>query len=287
MNPKLHAFLLSWEWPALIVGGLLLAGGLYAIGTVRLRRRAGGRAAPPPWRAWCYASGLLCLVLAFLSPIAVYGSLFFFMHMIQHMLLIIFAAPLLLLGAPLPPLLWGLPRGARRTIGAVIAPRQPLARLGGLLTAPLVALFLFLGTVAAWHLPRLYDLAQGRTRAHDLEHLTFLGTALLYWWAIVHPAGGRRRLGYVLAIPYLLLSFVEGTVIGILLTFAGHPVYRTYTQVPRVWGLSVLDDQQIGGLIMWVVGGAFYLLPLLVLIAVMLQDEERRKRAQPRRVYGG
>jgi cytochrome c oxidase assembly factor CtaG len=140
--------------------------------------------------------------------------------------------------------------------------------------------------VAAWHLPRLYDAAQGRTLTHDFEHFTFFATALLYWWNIIHPAGGRRRLGYGLAIPYLLLSFLEGTVIGVILTFSAGPLYQTYQRVPRVWGLSVMDDQQIGGLIMWVIGGALYLIPLLVLVFALLQADERAQRARDRWVEG-
>lgn len=285
MSPELAAFLSSWKFEPTIGVGLLVSGALYAVSWRRMRRCAGGRGALPTWRVWCFAGGLACVVLALLSPVAVYVPLLFAMHMIQHMLPIIGAAPLLVLGAPLLPALWALPLLVRRFYGALFQARQPLGRLLGALRHPLVALLLFLGVVALWHLPRFYDAAQGRTAIHDFEHLSFLGTALLYWYAIIHPGGGRRRLGRALAIPYLPASFAEGSAIGIALAFAGSPVYETYRQAPRIWGLSALEDQQIAGLIMWVVGGLFYLLPLLLILGQLLREDERRSRRQVRRRY--
>lgn len=282
MSPELVAFLSSWTFEPTIVVGLLLSGALYAIGWRRMRRLAGGRGSLPPWRAWCFGGGLACVALALLSPIAVYVPLLFTMHMIQHMLLIIGAAPLIALGAPLLPHLWALPRGARRAIGGLLASRTPPGRLLGALAHPLVGLASFLGLVALWHIPAFYDAAQGRSFTHNIEHLSFLGSALLYWWALAHRGMGAHRLPDALAIPYLLLSFLEGTVIGVWLTFASAPVYATYRAAPRIWDLSAHTDQQIGGLIMWVVGGGFYLLPLLLLLYRLLTAEDR-DRARRRR----
>jgi cytochrome c oxidase assembly factor CtaG len=273
MNPKVYAFLLSWAWAPVPSMGIVLATGLYVRGWLILRRRTRRRGGLADWRAWCYAAGVTSLILALLSPIATYGSLFFFMHMIQHLLLMLFAAPFILLGAPLLPLLWALPDGLRQPIGHVFVTQSLAHRLFHVLTQPLVAMGLFVGVVAVWHVPRFYDIAQGHTFWHDVEHGMFFGTALLYWWPVIHPTGGRRRLGYGLAIPYLLLSMVEGTVIGVLLTFADEPVYQTYQQVPRVWGLSVVTDQQLGGLLMWIAGGHLYLLPVLILLSLWLKHE--------------
>lgn len=141
---------------------------------------------------------MLALFLAVLSPIGVYGERFFFMHMIQHLLLLLIAPPLLLLGAPLVPSLWGLPTGARQAVGRHLAPSCPLARLGHVVTQPLVAVAAYVVTIALWHVPVVFDAAQGPTLVHDLQHMMFFGTALLYWWPIIHPAGGRRRLSYTL-----------------------------------------------------------------------------------------
>ncbi|HEY8478180.1 MAG TPA: cytochrome c oxidase assembly protein [Chloroflexota bacterium] len=273
MDPKLAAFLASWTWEPIILFGLTLAAGLYALGWWRLRRR--GRVALPAWRAGCYAGGLVALAVALLSPVATYGSLFFFLHMIQHLLMMIVAAPLILLGAPLLPLLWSLPPGARREVGLLFVSGRPLHRVFHALTHPLVAAAIYLSTVAVWHVPAFYDAAQGRTLVHDLEHVMFLGAALLYWWPVVHPTGGRRRLSYALALPYLFVAMLEGNLLGALITFARAPLYPTYEQVPRVWGLSVMDDQQLGGLIMWIPGGTVYLIPMFVFLALLLGGEER------------
>lgn len=146
----------------------------------------------------------------------------------------------------------------------------------------------FVVTVAVWHLPRFYDAAQGRTLPHDLQHLMFFGTVLLYWWPVVHPSGGRRRLGDAATIPYLLPPFLEGMLIGVLLTFADRPFYRYYADMEPTWGFSTMGDQQLGGLIMWVPGGMLFLIPLIGLLTVLLRSEDRNAggtaaRPRPRR----
>ena len=275
LNQDLQTFLESWSLDPTVLGGAGLGAALYAYGWRRLRRPGFSHPVLANWRAWCFAGGMATIVLALLSPIDSFSELFFFMHMIQHLLLVEVAAPLMLLGAPLLPLLWALPRRLRVGLGSVFGPSNPLKRVLGFLTHPLMAASLYVGALAVWHLPEFYDAAQGRTVTHDFEHIVFLGTALLYWWPIIHPAGGRRRLGYAAAIPYLLPPMLAGSLIGALLTFARHPLYATYLRVPRVWGISVLQDQQLAGLIMWVPGGLVYIFPIFVLIALLLRQEDR------------
>ena len=195
------------------------------------------------------------------------------MHMIQHLLLLLIAPPLLWLGAPLVPSLWGLPATVRRRVSRRLKPDGSLARIGYAVTRPSVAIVLYVGAVAIWHVPAFYDRAQGRTITHDLEHLAFLGTALLYWWPVVHPSGGRRRLSVGWAIPYLLPPMLEGMLIGALITFADRPLYRTYAGMEPTWGFSAVGDQELGGLIMWVPGGMLFLIPLIGLLAALLQEE--------------
>ena len=260
-------------WPAepVLQVGLMAMAGLYVLGWRRLGRASS--AAIPAWRVWCYAGGVLALVLSLLSSIAVYSERLFFMHIVQHLLLLI-APPLLLLGAPLVPSLWGLPVSARRAIGRHLAPHRLLARVGHVLTHPLVAVAAYVITIGLWHVPAFYDAAQGRTITHDLEHLMFFGTAMLYWWPVIHPSGGRRRLSYALALPYLLPPFLEGMLIGALITLADRPLYRTYAEMTATWDFSVLGDQQLGGLIMWVPGGMFFLIPVIGLLAMLVRQEE-------------
>jgi putative membrane protein len=264
----------AWPVEPVLLVSLTAIACLYWLGWSRLSRVAGGIAVSTS-RAAAFITGLAAMAVALLSPVAVYSERLFFMHMIQHLLLLLIAPPLLLLGKPLVPMLWGLPSSWRRRAGQMLGPSHVLARLGDTLTMPLVAASAFVITIAVWHIPVFYDAAQGRTLTHDLEHLMFFGTALLYWWPVIHPAGGRRRLSYGLAVPYLLPPFLESLVIGVLLTFADRPLYRTYAEMEMPWGFSVVSDQQLGGLIMWIPGGMLFLIPLIGLLTAVLRNEER------------
>jgi len=285
VNPALSAFLLSWEWDLTVITGLVLAAVLYWRGWRVLRRQTRGRAGLQPWRAWSFGAGLFSIALALLSPIGSYGHLFFFLHMTQHVLLIIFGAPFVLLGAPLVPIMLGLPRSVRGAVGYVFSAKLPFRMLLHLLTTPLVAMVIFLLIIGMWHVPRYYDAAQGNSIVHYLEHIMFLGGALLYWWPVIHPSGGKRRLGYGPALGYLLPSLVQGMIIGAILTFAKEPLYETYKAVPRVWSLSALADQQLAGIIMWLVGGFLYLIPVFVLLSQFIKDDDE-DAGQARRAYG-
>lgn len=282
-------FWAAWVNEPLPLLGLGVAAALYWVGWSRLSRVAHGGAVSAG-QATAFFAGLVALLLALLSPIAAYSERLFFMHMVQHLLLLLAAPSLLLLGKPLVPMLWGLPVGARRWVARQMTPGSVLSRIGDVLTNPIVAVVAFTLTVAIWHVPAFYDAAQGRTLTHDLEHLMFFGVALLYWWPVIHPAGGRRRLSYAWAIPYLVPPFVEGMLLGILLTFADTPLYRTYAAMEPTWGLSTLSDQQIGGLVMWIPGGLFFLIPVLgILTAIFRQEDERadeRARIEPRGPVG-
>ncbi|MCL5109555.1 MAG: cytochrome c oxidase assembly protein [Chloroflexi bacterium] len=275
MNPEVVALLFSWNWEPPVVAGLILAVGSYTAGWWRLRQRPRGTAVAPLWRACCYWSGLILVGLSLLSPVATFSRLLFFMHMTQHVLLLQ-AAPLILLGRPMLPVLWSLPRAVRRELALLMVPSNPLHGPYHALTHPAVGISAYVITLAAWHAPALYDSAQGETLLHELEHTLFLGCSLLAWWTIVNPTGGPRRLSYGRAIFYLLPVMFEPHVLAMVLTFANRPLYVTYQLVPRLWGLSVLVDQQIGGAIMWVAGGIPHLVAVLVLVVLVLRQEERQ-----------
>jgi putative membrane protein len=270
----LKAFLLSWSFELEVVIGLALAAGLYARGWVRLRRRGRGGRALRPWRAWCFGGGLLAVAVALLSPIATFDSLFMFMHMIQHLLLVMIAAPLIWLGAPLLPMLWAFDRKTRRGLGSLMHPTSRVHAVFHFLTRPSVALPILVLTIIAWHYPPFYDAAQGRTLIHDLEHATFFAAALLFYWPLIQPTGGKRRLSYGAGILYLFPAKITGFVIGASLSMAQTPWYQTYIDAPRVWGLSALADQQLAGLIMWIFGGLLYIVPLLILVVMMIREDE-------------
>lgn len=259
----------DWDPTLLTIIGLSVA--LYAVGWRRLRQRASRHMVLPTWRLYCFLGGLGTVWVALLSPLAQYDDLLFFMHMIQHLLLVLIAAPLILLGAPLLPMLWALPRNLRVELGRLFSP-GPIQRVFTVLTHPLVAVTVYCAAFAIWHIPTFYDAAQGHTLTHNLEHSIFLGSALLFWWPVIHPSGGRRRLSYAAGVVYFLPPMLIGSLIGALLTFAGHPLYATYQDAPRTWGISVMLDQQLAGLIMWVPGGLFFLVPIFIFLVLLFRE---------------
>jgi putative membrane protein len=264
----------AWSWDPLILLSVGLVAIVYARGLRRIRRRT-RRAPPEIWRATAFGSGLAMLIVALQSPISTYDNSLFNIHMLQHMLLVLGTAPLLLIGAPLLPLLWGLPEQERRGVGRLLGRHGPLHTFGHRITQPLVAEVLFVSTLACWHVPVLYDAAQGRSITHNLEHAMLLGTAVLFWWPLLPPIGASKQVSRGLAVVYLAAAAVEGTVIGALLTFSSEPLYTTYRLAPRITELSVLQDQQLAGLIMWVPSGLVYLSAILVQIGLLLRSDEQ------------
>ncbi|HEX2922544.1 MAG TPA: cytochrome c oxidase assembly protein [Chloroflexota bacterium] len=278
MSDESMALLTSWNLEPELVAGLVVAIGLYFVGWMRLSRRTSEGRLLVRWWAWCYCSGMAAIAIALLSPVETFSGLFFFVHMIQHLLLMLVAAPLLWLGAPILPLMWALPRRVRVGLGRMFACGRPLHALLNFLTNPLVAQALFLATLAGWHVPPYYDIAQGRSLIHEFEHTMFLGTSLLFWWPVVHPWGGKRRLSYEAGIAYFIPPILVSNLIGALLTFAGRPLYTNYLHVPRLWGISVVLDQQLGGLIMWVPGMIPYAIAIFLLVSQLMKQGELREK---------
>jgi cytochrome c oxidase assembly factor CtaG len=209
-----------------------------------------------------------------MSPIDSYDQQLFSLHMVEHLLLTLCAAPLLLLGRPLVPMLRALPAQERRGAARIFKPRGRIGQLGATMVRAPIALSLYLVVFATWHVPALYDAAQGSTLTHYAEHASLFGSALLFWWPVIHPHGGPRRLPRAAAVVYLILPIFAGTIIGALLTFSPRPIYATYSTAARVTNLSALDDQQLAGLIMWIPGGLAYLVPILALLARILRQDE-------------
>lgn len=265
-------FLTAWLIDPLAVAVLVLAAVLYLLG----RARMGGMPdARPVGRTWAYLSGLLVVGLALLSPVSVYSDRLFFMHVFQHLLLTVVAVPLLLQGAPVGPLLWSLPASLRRRLERPLSPGSAAAGVFHRLTSPIVAASIYLLVFAAWYLPPLFDAAQGGAAAHHAAHLTLLLAAALFWWPVAYPTLGSSRLNHITAVMYLLVAAGLGGLIGGALTFLERPAYGTYTGVPRTWGISVVGDQQIGGAVMWAVGGLVYLSWAFVQLIRFLINEER------------
>ena len=258
-----------------------MTAGIYLRGWRELHRRLPRRFAV--WRLIAFQAGLLTLFLALASPLHPLAELLLQFHMIQHLLLMMVVPPLLLLGAPLLPLLRGLPRPVlQHGLGPFFA-STALQRLGHFLTHPIVCLLAFTVSNVAWHVPGLYELALRSEFWHNVQHVCFLGTGLLFWWPVVQPWPSRLRWPRWTMIPYLLFADIQNTALSAFLIFSERVLYPTYAAVPRLWGISALDDQAAAGAIMWVPGSVIFLVPVAVL-AIRLLDSPRTRSVTTNKV---
>lgn len=302
----LRALFLTWEFRPLAVGIPLLFGVLYLRGWLRLYRRETARlhtrrqlpvrgwptpawrelpARPSrrlqarlaePWRAAAYFGGLALLVLALASGLDAYSTLLFFVHMIQHELLLMMVPPLLWLGNPYPIVLWGLPRRLRAVVINLMAQPSPFRHFLRKVSNPGLAIFIHVAVLWGWHDSTLYNLALEYRWAHDLEHLSFFLSGMLFWWNAVGAAPRvRRSLSYAWRMLYVVavIPFIVG--LGATLSFATVPLYAHYTTVPRLWGISVMDDQMYGGVIMWE-SIMNHIVAALILLAGHFRAEEQK-----------
>jgi putative membrane protein len=229
------------------------------------RLRACGWAAPR-WRLLLYGLGLASLVGALVPPLEDLAAERFSAHMGQHLLLTQVAAPLLVLGNPLPLVLWGLPRRVRRPLAATLRREAPVRAALTALTFLPVAGVLHTAVVWVWHLPVLYDAAAEHELVHVLEHASFFGTAILFWWPIILPAPRLRPAPHPgLQILYLLLATAQSTALGMALAVPERAFYPYYVRRAAELGISAVDDQMLGAGLMWS-GGHMYLLPILVIL---------------------
>lgn len=270
----------AWSFEPLVVIGLVSSAALFMIGLSRLWSEAPKRKAVRSWDALCFAGGWLALFVALVSPLHAWGRVLFSAHMSQHEVLMLVAAPLLVLGRPLVVFLWAFPVNWSRRLGN-------LAKVGWvqgawrLFTIPLVAWLVHAIALWVWHAPVLFDAVLHKEWVHTLQHLSFLISALLFWWALIH--GPQGAMGYGAAVLYLFTTSIHSGVLGALLTVAGSVWYPSYIGLTSSWGLTPLEDQQLGGLIMWIPAGAVYIVAGLALFAGWLREAdvraEKRERA--------
>ncbi len=261
----------SWSWEPGVVLGLLLAAALYARGARRLWGRPGEHGASARHVASFYG-GLGAVAVALVSPLDALSATLFSAHMVQHLSLMIVAAPLLVYASPALPLVLGLPRALRRGLVGLNAP--VLKASWRAVTRPLVVLGLNVAALWAWHLPGLYQAALRTEAVHVAEHVTFLATALLFW-SLVLSTARRTRLGYAQAVAYVFAISLQSAALGALLTFASTVLYPVHAPGAALWGVGALEDQQLAGAIMWIPGGGVYLLAMAVLLWRLLSGMDK------------
>jgi putative membrane protein len=267
----------AWEADWSAIAALLGIGMLYLRGHAQRRRQ---HARPAPRRLAAFGAGWLVTLLALLSPVAGLSGELLWVHMIQHLLLTVVAAPLLALGAPQAALRRAVGPGARRGLARVVR-RVSLRRYHWAPPTITLAAASHAAALWVWHAPALYDPAATNAALHLLEHATFLGTAVWFWMAVI-AATRRGRRQHALATLSLGALIAQGGVLGALLTFSPRSVYTTYEGAR---GLTALEDQQLAGAIMWVPPGFVYAtvgIALFIRWMGLLEREARQREARQR-----
>src|SRR4051812_19403944 len=263
-----HDLASAWQWDPQISIPLAVTAALYACGA----RPSRGDSI---FRMACFWVGWLTLVLALVSPLHPLGEALFSAHMAQHEILMLIAAPLLVLSRPLVAFLWGMSFGWRREVGAWSKANVVQKGWSGL-TDPMTAWWLHAIALWAWHAPPLFQATIGNAWIHGAQHSSFLGTALLFWWALFYAQGEKN---YGAGVFYIFTTAIHTGILGALLTFAPRLWYPAYAATAPAWGLTPLEDQQIGGLIMWVPAGLIYIAAGLAMFAAWMRHSERRSAA--------
>jgi putative membrane protein len=266
--PAPHDLAGAWNAEPALLLGVVIAAWLYRRGQRGPRRRLDA------WRGRSFAAALAAIVVALISPLEALSGALASAHMVQHLLLVLVAAPLLALSAPSSALLRGSPLRARQAVGGW---RRRLGLTAGTRRAvrhPVTVWLLHVGTLWLWHAAVLYDAALQHQAVHVLEHATFLFTGV-FFWRVVIGARGAGRVSPGLGVLLVFAMGLQSVFLSLLLTFARTPWYTGYASTTRAWHLEPLADQQLAGVIMWIPAGLIYLAVALTLMASWVRASER------------
>ncbi|HEU0036923.1 MAG TPA: cytochrome c oxidase assembly protein [Kofleriaceae bacterium] len=266
-----------WTWDPLVIGALALAATLYTTGAMRLWRHAGVAHGLQPWQAIAHGVGITIIALALLSPLDAASDVLFSAHMAQHELLMLVAAPLIVLGRPLAPVVWSLPRGWR-TAALRTGRTDTVKRVWHVLTTPAIAVLIHALTRLVWHVPALFDAALADERIHAIQHLSFFATAVLFWWTLIH--GRYGRYGYGVGLAFVFVTMLYSGLLAAVLSFAREPLYAHGARSARL-GIDAVVDQERAGLVMWVPAGVIMMGIGLAIFAAWLGQSERRMAHSP------
>jgi cytochrome c oxidase assembly factor CtaG len=276
--PDALTFAVAWSVEPLIAIPLVALALLWRT-AVRRVNRAHPANPVPRLRSVAFYGGLAAIAVALMSGIERYDTILFSVHMVQHILLTLVAAPLLALSGPITLLLrLSSPSIRRRWILRVLHSRIMRA-----VSFPVVAWVLFAGVMWGTHFSPVFDAALENPLVHDLEHLVYLTTGLLFWWPAVGVDPSPWRLSHPARALYVFLQMPQNTFLAVAVLSASSPLYPHYATLVRNWGPSSLSDQQTAGGIMWLVGDAIFLAVILLLVAAWMRHEERMTSQLDRR----
>jgi len=278
MSPAFRAIFYEWTPPVFLSSALILSALVYTRGWLLIGRT---RAAQfPAWRLAAFLAGLAIIWISLASPLDAFADALLSAHMVEHLLLMSFVPPLLLLGWPTVPMLRGLPRVLTVGVLGPLLRWRALRRLGEFLTTPKVAWLAMNLSFLLWHVPRAYDFALENEGWHDVEHICFLGSSILFWWPIIRPWPTTvRPLGWHI-LPYLVGADFVNTALSAFLAFCDRPVYPYYIARPNGFGIAPLPDQVTGAVIMWVIGSLAFLVPAIAITVRLLQPAGLRAAEQ-------
>jgi putative membrane protein len=273
MPPEYRAIFAEWSPPVFLTATLILTAIVYVRGWFAIRRTR--PALFPVWRLAAFLLGLATIWISIGSPLDGFADALLSAHMVEHLLLMSFVPPLLLLGYPVVPLLRGLPRGFTVRLVGPLLRLEALRRVGHFLTTPLVAWLAMNLIFLGWHVPAAYDFALEHEHWHEFEHICFLGSSILFWWPLVRPWPTSTHTVGWFALPYLVMADIVNTALSAFLAFCGQPVYGYYLREPNPFHISPLSDQMLGAVIMWVVGSLVFLIPAVVVTVHLVQRGTR------------
>ncbi|MGI8505249.1 MAG: cytochrome c oxidase assembly protein [Solirubrobacteraceae bacterium] len=239
------------------------------------------RTSAEPLRTASFAAGLATIVLALESPLDGYADQLFWAHMLQHVLLLTVAPPLILLGRPWPRMWRALPLHSRATVGRALARARWTAPLRAL-ARPLPAFLLFNATIIGWHIPGAYNATLNSNAVHQLEHAMFFFTGLLFWARVIDPGPLRPRLIWPARIAYVVGAMVIGWALAITLVLVPEPLIAHYAALGhRPGGISALTDQQLAAGMMWVPGSISYTVAIMLGVYRWLEPESETRQRRP------
>jgi putative membrane protein len=271
MSPEVQTALQSWTLPVPVTLAVVLTGSVYLRGWYHLRGLLPNVASTS--RLTCFLSGVLALWIAVGSPLAALDDDLLSIHMVQHILLMAVAPPLILLGAPALPLLHGLPQRIVRFALGPLLRWPPMQRLGHTLTHPVFCWLAATVTLIAWHAPSAFEFALRSDFWHEVEHACFFATSILFWWPVVQPWPSVARCPRWSIPLYLFTGMMANDALSAFLAFCDRVLYPSYASASRIFAISPLDDQALAGALMWVFSSFVYLLPAVVITLRMLSPQ--------------
>jgi putative membrane protein len=259
-----------------VASALIFALLLYVRGWLRLRGLDHGNARG--WRAGSFVLGLLFTWIAMASPLAALDHEVLTVHMVQHLLLMTFAPPLILLGMPRKLLAHGLPQRFLQMIGRPLR-SEPMQQFASVVTHPALCWFAAAVTLVVWHIPSVFMLGMRSQMWHSIEQLCFLTSGLLFWSPVIRPSASTSKWPELSILLYLFLAILPCDILSGFLVFCDRVVYPVFLSAPRSIGLSTLEDQQCAGALMWTCVTVVYLIAGALITARLLSPHRSEELA--------